>query len=79
MFWEYGSSGMIESVGSRREVSIRSCGLVVGIGAMGAEGGWRVLGERRMFFFFKQKAAYEVLRSLVGSEICIRDRSGRRR
>ena len=27
-----------------------------------------------MFFFFKQKTAYEVLRSLVGSEMCIRDR-----
>ena len=26
-------------------------------------------------FFFKQKTAYEVLRSLVGSEMCIRDRS----
>ena len=26
------------------------------------------------FFFFKQKTAYEVLRSLVGSEMCIRDR-----
>ena len=25
-------------------------------------------------FFFKQKTAYEVLRSLVGSEMCIRDR-----
>ena len=25
-------------------------------------------------FFFKQKAAYEMLRSLVGSEMCIRDR-----
>ena len=24
-------------------------------------------------FFFKQKTAYEVLRSLVGSEMCIRD------
>ncbi len=24
-------------------------------------------------FFFKQKAAYEMLRSLVGSEMCIRD------
>ena len=24
--------------------------------------------------FFKQKTAYEVLRSLVGSEMCIRDR-----
>ena len=28
-----------------------------------------------MFFLFKQKTAYEMLRSLVGSEMCIRDRS----
>eukprot|EP00658_Telonema_sp_P-2_P037157 TRINITY_DN26752_c0_g1_i1.p2 TRINITY_DN26752_c0_g1~~TRINITY_DN26752_c0_g1_i1.p2 ORF type:complete len:129 (+),score=25.02 TRINITY_DN26752_c0_g1_i1:25-411(+) len=28
----------------------------------------------RVFFFFKQKTAYEMLRSLVGSEMCIRDR-----
>ena len=28
------------------------------------------------FFFFKQKTAYEMLRSLVGSEMCIRDRVG---
>eukprot|EP00658_Telonema_sp_P-2_P081872 TRINITY_DN8504_c0_g1_i6.p1 TRINITY_DN8504_c0_g1~~TRINITY_DN8504_c0_g1_i6.p1 ORF type:complete len:235 (+),score=74.68 TRINITY_DN8504_c0_g1_i6:74-778(+) len=28
----------------------------------------------RFFFFFKQKTAYEMLRSLVGSEMCIRDR-----
>eukprot|EP00658_Telonema_sp_P-2_P004103 TRINITY_DN11537_c0_g1_i1.p1 TRINITY_DN11537_c0_g1~~TRINITY_DN11537_c0_g1_i1.p1 ORF type:complete len:145 (-),score=69.00 TRINITY_DN11537_c0_g1_i1:58-492(-) len=27
------------------------------------------------FFFFKQKTAYEMLRSLVGSEMCIRDRA----
>ena len=27
-------------------------------------------------FFFKQKTAYEMLRSLVGSEMCIRDRRG---
>ena len=26
-----------------------------------------------MFFFFKQETAYEKLRSLVGSEMCIRD------
>ena len=26
-------------------------------------------------FFFKQKTAYEILRCLVGSEMCIRDRS----
>ena len=26
------------------------------------------------FFFFKQKTAYEMLRGLVGSEMCIRDR-----
>src|SRR5678815_1259703 len=28
----------------------------------------------KFFFFFKQKTAYEMLRSLVGSEMCIRDR-----
>ena len=28
-----------------------------------------------MVFIFKQKTAYEVLRSLVGSEMCIRDSS----
>ena len=28
-------------------------------------------------FFFKQKTAYEMLRSLVGSEMCIRDRPQR--
>ena len=27
-----------------------------------------------VFLFFKQKTAYEMLRSLVGSEMCIRDR-----
>eukprot|EP00658_Telonema_sp_P-2_P065140 TRINITY_DN54463_c0_g1_i1.p2 TRINITY_DN54463_c0_g1~~TRINITY_DN54463_c0_g1_i1.p2 ORF type:complete len:305 (+),score=76.73 TRINITY_DN54463_c0_g1_i1:52-966(+) len=31
-----------------------------------------------VFFFFKQKTAYEMLRSLVGSEMCIRDRYQRR-
>ena len=30
---------------------------------------------RCLFFFFKQKTAYEMLRSLVGSEMCIRDSS----
>eukprot|EP00658_Telonema_sp_P-2_P076284 TRINITY_DN6651_c0_g4_i1.p1 TRINITY_DN6651_c0_g4~~TRINITY_DN6651_c0_g4_i1.p1 ORF type:complete len:664 (+),score=142.29 TRINITY_DN6651_c0_g4_i1:50-2041(+) len=30
------------------------------------------------FFFFKQKTAYEMLRSLVGSEMCIRDRPSKR-
>ncbi len=29
---------------------------------------------RVRFFFFKRKTAYEMLRSLVGSEMCIRDR-----
>ncbi len=28
-----------------------------------------------VFFFFEQKTAYEMLRSLVGSEMCIRDPS----
>eukprot|EP01016_Furgasonia_blochmanni_P034033 TRINITY_DN3625_c0_g1_i6.p1 TRINITY_DN3625_c0_g1~~TRINITY_DN3625_c0_g1_i6.p1 ORF type:complete len:105 (-),score=27.40 TRINITY_DN3625_c0_g1_i6:80-394(-) len=27
------------------------------------------------FFFFKQKTAYEIMPSLVGSEMCIRDRN----
>ena len=31
---------------------------------------WLICGV----FFFKQKTAYEMLRSLVGSEMCIRDR-----
>ena len=29
----------------------------------------------KLYFFIKQKTAYEVLRSLVGSEMCIRDSS----
>ena len=29
---------------------------------------------RPVFFFFKQKTAYEIMPSLVGSEMCIRDR-----
>ena len=36
---------------------------------MGAK--WRVVN---CCFLFKQKTAYEMLRSLVGSEMCIRDR-----
>ena len=28
-----------------------------------------------VFFFFKQKTAYEIMPSLVGSEMCIRDRT----
>eukprot|EP00831_Metopus_contortus_P011060 TRINITY_DN14365_c0_g1_i2.p1 TRINITY_DN14365_c0_g1~~TRINITY_DN14365_c0_g1_i2.p1 ORF type:complete len:135 (+),score=32.40 TRINITY_DN14365_c0_g1_i2:12-416(+) len=31
-----------------------------------------------VFFFFKQKTAYEMQRGLVGSEMCIRDRYQRR-
>ena len=31
--------------------------------------------EFLMFFFFKQKTAYEIMPSLVGSEMCIRDRN----
>ncbi len=30
-----------------------------------------------IFFFFKQKTAYEMSASLVGSEMCIRDRTTR--
>ena len=29
----------------------------------------------RVLFFFKQKTAYEITTRLVGSEMCIRDRS----
>ena len=29
--------------------------------------------ELLVFFFFKQKTAYEIVPSLVGSEMCIRD------
>src|SRR5450756_94318 len=32
-----------------------------------------------VFFFFKQKTAYDIMPSLVGSEMCIRDRLQRRR
>ncbi len=34
-----------------------------------------VYGEQwiKFFFFFKQKTAYEIMPSLVGSEMCIRD------
>ncbi len=31
-------------------------------------------GVGGVFFFLKPKTTYEVLRSLVGSEMCIRDR-----
>ncbi len=31
----------------------------------------------QFFFFFKQKTAYEILIGLVGSEMCIRDRTTR--
>src|SRR5678815_5390923 len=39
-------------------------------------GGRRIIKKKKKksFFFFKQKTAYEMLRSLVGSEMCIRDR-----
>ena len=30
--------------------------------------------EQFLVFFFKQKTAYEIMPSLVGSEMCIRDR-----
>ena len=36
---------------------------------------WDLLDRRALVFFFKQKTAYELLRSLVGSEMCIRDRT----
>ena len=33
-----------------------------------------VYKRQALFFFFKQKTAYEIMPSLVGSEMCIRDR-----
>ena len=50
------------------------------MGELGSAGtlGWEKirLGEEDppLFFFFKQKTAYEIMPSLVGSEMCIRDR-----
>ena len=32
--------------------------------------------KQKMFFFFKQKTAYEIQYGLVGSEMCIRDSDG---
>eukprot|EP00825_Cyclidium_porcatum_P034385 TRINITY_DN36184_c0_g1_i2.p3 TRINITY_DN36184_c0_g1~~TRINITY_DN36184_c0_g1_i2.p3 ORF type:complete len:106 (+),score=5.08 TRINITY_DN36184_c0_g1_i2:60-377(+) len=34
-----------------------------------------IVSEFYFFFFFKQKTAYEIMPSLVGSEMCIRDSS----
>ena len=53
-------------------------GVDVGMGST-VRGGisvWSVVkGVVYVVFFFKQKTAYEMLRSLVGSEMCIRDRA----
>ena len=43
----------------------------------GEEGEERGGNGRCVVFFFEQETAYEVLRSLLGSEMCIRDRPGR--
>ena len=43
------------------------------VGVCGGKGGICGGGAIRLFLFVKQKAAYEMLRSLVGSEMCIRD------
>ena len=70
-----------------REVTGGEVGKVGGVGGSGSGGGEgqgevivEVGGARsgevreEVFFFFKERTAYEVLRSLVGSEMCIRDR-----
>ena len=36
---------------------------------------YSLIYNRLDLFFFKQKTAYEIMPSLVGSEMCIRDRS----
>src|SRR5665254_13149 len=53
---------------------------VIGAGAGGGLPQWNCNGQNSAdarhgvpIVFFQQKAAYEVLRSLVGSEMCIRD------
>ncbi len=38
---------------------------------------WVVYIVCAFFFFFKQKTAYEIASCLVGSEMCIRDRTTR--
>ena len=44
--------------------------------AVDAQGVVFFMSSRRRFFFFKQKTAYEIMPSLVGSEMCIRDSDG---
>ena len=44
---------------------IRDCCLFCGVGDVDI--------RKDSFFFFKQKTAYEIMPSLVGSEMCIRD------
>ncbi len=36
------------------------------------------VSKKNVYFFFKQRTAYELLRSLVGTEMYIRDRDGTR-
>ena len=50
-------------------------GCICGDVHVGDDGGYSWL-FLFFFFFFKQKTAYEMLRSLVGSEMCIRDSRG---
>ena len=55
------SAILILSATTTSSIAIDKLHFVIGGGAGGV-------------FFFKQKTAYEMLRSLVGSEMCIRDR-----
>ena len=41
--------------------------------ALSERGGASPVRDGTLLFFFKQKTAYELLMSLVGSEMCIRD------
>eukprot|EP00658_Telonema_sp_P-2_P020285 TRINITY_DN18021_c0_g1_i2.p1 TRINITY_DN18021_c0_g1~~TRINITY_DN18021_c0_g1_i2.p1 ORF type:complete len:135 (+),score=56.23 TRINITY_DN18021_c0_g1_i2:26-430(+) len=52
-----------------------ACIIIIGI-VLYVSLDWGFLLYSSSFFFFKQKTAYEMLRSLVGSEMCIRDSFG---
>ena len=65
------------SASSKRRPRYRLCAIFGAPDQFGAPGhthGNRTPAKRGEFFFFKQKTAYEIMPSLVGSEMCIRDR-----
>ena len=70
------------SVGQAWVTGVLGVSLVAGV--LGVRGGETAcllsnFNFRFQFFFFKQKTAYEIMPSLVGSEMCIRDSSSQTR